>query len=66
MGQDKNAEAQIPENHGIDRDVVAVQAEGNYVSLQHQPNPYLVHESLSSMAEKLKPYVLFASTARSS
>ena len=37
-------------------DIVAVQAEGNYVSLQHRPNPYLVHESLSSMAEKLKPY----------
>jgi two-component system LytT family response regulator len=37
-------------------EVVAVQAEGNYVSLQHRPNPYLVHESLSSMAEKLKPY----------
>jgi len=37
-------------------DILAVQAEGNYVSLQHGPNPYLVHESLSSMAEKLKPY----------
>ena len=37
-------------------DILAVQAEGNYVSLQHQPNLYLVHESLSSMAEKLKPY----------
>jgi DNA-binding LytR/AlgR family response regulator len=37
-------------------DVLAVQAEGNYVSLQHRPNSYLVHESLSSMAEKLKPY----------
>ena len=37
-------------------DILAVQAEGNYVSLQHHPNPYLVHESLSSMAEKLKPY----------
>ena len=47
-------------------EIVAVQAEGNYVSLQQiipiqsnrllQPNPYLVHESLSSMAEKLKPY----------
>jgi two-component system LytT family response regulator len=36
--------------------ILAVQAEGNYVSLQHRPNPYLVHESLSSMAEKLKPY----------
>ena len=37
-------------------DIMAVQAEGNYVSLRHQRNPYLVHESLSSMAEKLKPY----------
>jgi two-component system LytT family response regulator len=37
-------------------DILAVQAEGNYVSLQHLPNPYLVHKSLSSMAEKLKPY----------
>ncbi len=37
-------------------DISAVQAEGNYVSLQHRPNPYLVHESLSSIAEKLKPY----------
>jgi len=37
-------------------DILAVQAEGNYVSLRHQRNPYLVHESLSSIAEKLKPY----------
>jgi DNA-binding LytR/AlgR family response regulator len=37
-------------------DISAVHAEGNYVSLQRRPNPYLVHESLSSMAEKLKPY----------
>jgi DNA-binding LytR/AlgR family response regulator len=37
-------------------DILAVQAEGNYVSLQHRPNPYLVRESLSSLAEKLKPY----------
>jgi DNA-binding LytR/AlgR family response regulator len=37
-------------------DILAVEAEGNYVSLQHRPNSYLVHESLSSMAEKLKPY----------
>jgi DNA-binding LytR/AlgR family response regulator len=37
-------------------EIVAVQAEGNYVSLRHRPNPYLVHESLSSMAEKLKPF----------
>jgi DNA-binding LytR/AlgR family response regulator len=37
-------------------DISAVQAERNYVSLQHRPDSYLVHESLSSMAEKLKPY----------
>jgi DNA-binding LytR/AlgR family response regulator len=37
-------------------DILALQAEGNYVSLQHRPDSYLVHESLSSMAEKLKPY----------
>ena len=37
-------------------EIVAVQAEGNYVSLRHGPNPYLLRESLSSMAEKLKPY----------
>jgi DNA-binding LytR/AlgR family response regulator len=37
-------------------DIPAVQAEGNYISLRHRPNAYLVHESLSSLAEKLKPY----------
>lgn len=37
-------------------EIVAVQAEGNYVSLRHRPNPYLLRESLSAMAEKLKPY----------
>ena len=37
-------------------EIVAVQAEGNYVSLRHRPHPYLVRESLSSIAEKLKPY----------
>jgi DNA-binding LytR/AlgR family response regulator len=37
-------------------EIVAVQAEGNYVSLQHRPNPYLLRESLSSVAEKLEPY----------
>ncbi|MGC1170569.1 MAG: LytTR family DNA-binding domain-containing protein [Candidatus Acidiferrales bacterium] len=37
-------------------DIMAVQAEGNYVSLQQRANCYLVHESLSSMAEKLEPY----------
>jgi two-component system LytT family response regulator len=37
-------------------DILAVEAEGNYVSLRHRTNPYLVRESLSSLAEKLKPY----------
>lgn len=37
-------------------EIVAVQAEGNYVSLRHRPNPYLLRESLSYMAQKLKPY----------
>jgi DNA-binding LytR/AlgR family response regulator len=37
-------------------EIVAVQAEGNYVSLRHRPNAYLLRESLSTMAEKLKPY----------
>jgi DNA-binding LytR/AlgR family response regulator len=37
-------------------DILAVQAQGNYVSLRHRTNPYLVHVSLSSIAEKLKPY----------
>ena len=37
-------------------DILAVQAEGNYVSLRHRTNAYLVHESLLSIAEKLKPY----------
>jgi two-component system LytT family response regulator len=37
-------------------EIVAVHAEGNYVSLRHPPNPSLLRESISSMAEKLKPY----------
>jgi DNA-binding LytR/AlgR family response regulator len=37
-------------------DITAVQAAGNYVSFRHRTNPYLVHESLLSVAEKLKPY----------
>ena len=37
-------------------EIVAVQAEGNYISLRHRTNPYLLRESLSSMEEKLKPY----------
>ena len=39
-------------------DILAVHAEGNYVSLVHRISLYLVHESLSAMAEKLKPYGL--------
>jgi len=37
-------------------EIVAVQSEGNYISLRHRTNAYLVRESLSFMAEKLKPY----------
>jgi DNA-binding LytR/AlgR family response regulator len=37
-------------------EVVALTAEGNYVSLQHPPHYHLLRESLSSIAEKLKPY----------
>ena len=37
-------------------DVVAVQAEGNYVSLQRESDSYLLRESISKVAEKLKPY----------
>lgn len=37
-------------------EIAAVQAEGNYVSLLHRTSTYLLRESLSSMAEKLKPY----------
>jgi len=37
-------------------DVVAVQAEGNYVLLQRESDSYLLRESISVVAEKLKPY----------
>jgi len=37
-------------------EIVAVQAEGNYISLRHRTNSYLLRESLSSLAEKLKTY----------
>jgi two-component system, LytTR family, response regulator len=37
-------------------DVVAVRAEGNYVSLQRESDSYLLRESISRVAEKLKPY----------
>jgi DNA-binding LytR/AlgR family response regulator len=37
-------------------DVIAVEAEGNYVSLQRRSDSYLLRESVSVMAEILKPY----------
>lgn len=37
-------------------DVLAVQAEGSYVLLQRDSGSYLLRESISVMAEKLKPY----------
>src|SRR5215467_3619618 len=37
-------------------DVVAVQAEGNYVLLQLESDSYLLRESISRVEEKLKPY----------
>jgi two-component system LytT family response regulator len=38
------------------RDVIAVQAEGNYVLLQRKSGSYRLRESLSAVAKKLKPY----------
>jgi two-component system LytT family response regulator len=38
------------------RDLAAVQAEGNYVLLQQQSGSYLLRESISTIAERLKPY----------
>ena len=37
-------------------DVVAVQAQGNYVFLQRGTNSYLLRDSISVVAEKLEPY----------
>jgi two-component system LytT family response regulator len=37
-------------------DLVAVQAEGNYVLLQRESGSYLLRESISVVAEKLRPY----------
>lgn len=36
-------------------DLVAVQAEGNCVSLEQNGNSYLLRESISAVAEKLEP-----------
>ena len=37
-------------------DILAVEAEGNYVLLQRESGSYLLRESISTMAEKLKAY----------
>jgi two-component system LytT family response regulator len=34
-------------------DIIAVEAEGHYVLLQHKSSSYMLHESISTMAEKL-------------
>lgn len=38
------------------RELAVVQAEGNYVLLQQETGSYLLRESISTIAEKLKPY----------
>jgi two-component system LytT family response regulator len=38
------------------KDVTVVEAEGNYVLLQRRSGSYLLRESISTVAEKLKPY----------
>jgi DNA-binding LytR/AlgR family response regulator len=38
------------------RDVIAVEAEGNYVLLQREKGSDLLRESISTIAEKLKPF----------
>ena len=37
-------------------DVIAVEAQGNYVLLQRVSGSDLLHESMSTVAEKLQPY----------
>jgi DNA-binding LytR/AlgR family response regulator len=37
-------------------DILAVEAEGNYVLLRRPSDSYLLRESISTMAEKLEPY----------
>jgi len=37
-------------------DIMAIHAEGNYVSLKYRSSTYLVRESLCSLAVKLKPF----------
>ena len=37
-------------------DILAIEAEGNYVLLRRPADSYLLRESISTMAEKLQPY----------
>ena len=37
-------------------DVIAVKAEGNYVSVQHRTRTYLVRESMANVEDKLRPH----------
>lgn len=37
-------------------EVIAVEAEGNYVSLQRGTNSFLLRETITAVAEKLEPY----------
>lgn len=37
-------------------DIVAVKAEGNYVSVQHKTRTYLVRETMATIEDKLRPH----------
>jgi two-component system, LytTR family, response regulator len=60
MQQEKSPKIAIKSNGRIlfidPHDLVVVQAEGNYVLLQQETGSYLLRESISTIAENLKPY----------
>ena len=60
MLQQKSPKIAIKSNGRIvfidPHDLVVVQAEGNYVLLQQEAGSYLLRESISTIAENLKPY----------
>jgi two-component system LytT family response regulator len=60
MLQQKSPKIAIKSNGRIvfidPHDLVVVQAEGNYVLLQQETGSYLLRESISTIAENLKPY----------
>lgn len=60
LGQQQSPKIGIKSNGRIlfidPQDVVVVQAEGNYVLLQREKGSHLLRESISTVAEKLKPY----------